>query len=284
MAGYLVRVLSLGAGVQSTTLLRMSIRGELPKLDYAIFADTGWEPRRVYEHLDRLEYEAEAAGIPLIRLTGRDIRQDALKSQVGANKASGMRWASMPYYTRLPGRKREGRIKRQCSAEYKWQRIEQWIRRNILHLKPYQKSPRYAVIEHWLGISTDEPRRLRPLRNPWEIVRYPLVQDLDMSREDCLAWHREHGYPRPPRSACVGCPNHSDDEWREMARISPDEYREAVEFDRSIRKLGGMLGDTYLHRSCRPIDEALGIPADNTRASTRRERTPAQPARRPEAL
>jgi hypothetical protein len=57
-----LRVLSLGAGVQSTTLLLMSVYGELPPLDYAIFADTGWEPARVYEHLDRVTAVAEEGG------------------------------------------------------------------------------------------------------------------------------------------------------------------------------------------------------------------------------
>ena len=57
-----LRLLSLGAGVQSTTLLLMSLCGELPKLDAAIFADTGWEPARVYEHLERITAEAERGG------------------------------------------------------------------------------------------------------------------------------------------------------------------------------------------------------------------------------
>src|SRR5437879_6582154 len=48
-------ILSLGAGVQSTTLALMALRGHLPVADTrpmaAVFADTGFEPRRVYEHL-----------------------------------------------------------------------------------------------------------------------------------------------------------------------------------------------------------------------------------------
>ena len=47
-----LRVLSLGAGVQSTTLALMAAHGEIgPMPDCAIFADTGWEPNAVYEHL-----------------------------------------------------------------------------------------------------------------------------------------------------------------------------------------------------------------------------------------
>lgn len=59
------RVLSLGAGVQSTTLFLMSLRGELPPLDAAIFADTQWEPKAVYKHLNWLVQLAEEAGVPL---------------------------------------------------------------------------------------------------------------------------------------------------------------------------------------------------------------------------
>ena len=51
-----LRVLSLGAGVQSTTLALMAAHGEIgPMPDCAIFADTGWEPNAVYEHLAWLD-------------------------------------------------------------------------------------------------------------------------------------------------------------------------------------------------------------------------------------
>src|SRR5580765_5152088 len=51
----LLRVISLGAGVQSTTMALMAAHGELtPMPDCAIFADTGAEPAHVYDHLQRL--------------------------------------------------------------------------------------------------------------------------------------------------------------------------------------------------------------------------------------
>ena len=56
------RVLNLGAGVQSTTLLLMSIRGEIAQLDHAIFADTGWEPKAVYQHLEWAEAASQRRG------------------------------------------------------------------------------------------------------------------------------------------------------------------------------------------------------------------------------
>jgi hypothetical protein len=42
-------VISLGAGVQSSTMALMAADGELPKPDCAIFADTGNEPKAVYD-------------------------------------------------------------------------------------------------------------------------------------------------------------------------------------------------------------------------------------------
>jgi hypothetical protein len=66
-----MRTLSLGAGVQSTALLLASANGLLPKLDVAIFADTGWQSRQVFTiGLNRIEKEiAEPAGIPIYRVS-----------------------------------------------------------------------------------------------------------------------------------------------------------------------------------------------------------------------
>ena len=49
----MLRVLNLGAGVQSTTLYLWALDG-LIHFDKAIFADTGDEPESVYAHLEFL--------------------------------------------------------------------------------------------------------------------------------------------------------------------------------------------------------------------------------------
>lgn len=59
-----LRILSLGAGVQSSTVLLMAARGELEyEIDGAIFSDTQWEPKVVYDWLAFLE-EQVAGVIP----------------------------------------------------------------------------------------------------------------------------------------------------------------------------------------------------------------------------
>ena len=50
-----LRILSLGAGVQSSTLALMIEKGEIPMVDAAIFADVGAEPKKVIKWLDFLK-------------------------------------------------------------------------------------------------------------------------------------------------------------------------------------------------------------------------------------
>ena len=96
---------------------------------------------------------------------------------------------------------------------------------------------------------------MRPSRLAWMSIRYPLAMELRMSRQDCKSWMKKMGYSEPPRSACVGCPYHSDDEWRFIKEHSFSEWLDAVKFDESIRKSGGLSSETFLHRSCVPLAE-----------------------------
>src|SRR5262245_43068003 len=96
----------------------MSCRGELPKIDHAIFADTGWEPRAVYDHLAWLEQEARVHGIEVHRVSAGDLRADALSGQVvGGRKQGGKRFASMPLFTLT--NEGLGQVRRQCTSHYK---------------------------------------------------------------------------------------------------------------------------------------------------------------------
>ena len=67
-----LRVISLGAGVQSSVMALLAARGEIgPMPDAAIFADTQWEPAAVYEHLGWLESQLP---FPVYRVTAGNIR------------------------------------------------------------------------------------------------------------------------------------------------------------------------------------------------------------------
>jgi hypothetical protein len=242
-----LRILSLGAGVQSTTLLRMILAGELPAVDHAIFSDTGWEPRTVYKHLETLAAECEAANLPLHIVSNGNIREDALSEE--------RRFASMPLHITKPdGRPAMGR--RQCTSEYKLKPLLA-KQRELAGLLPRQRSTK-RLVRTLIGISWDETQRMRTPPFPWIEHEYPLV-DLRMTRTECLRWNEEHGFPRPPRSSCIGCPFHSNAEWRAI-RDEPDDWADAIDFDRQLRdgRIAGLLGRTraYLHSSRVPLEDA----------------------------
>lgn len=249
------RILSLGAGVQSTAVLLLSISGELEPIDCAVFADTGWEPQAVYKHLEWLEGVAKEAGIPIHRIDcGRNIKEDALRATVRGTKGKGQRHANMPFRTINPDGS-EGMIRRQCTKEYKVEPLDRKIRA-LSGLKPRERQRgRGPQVEQWFGISSDEKQRMRLSKHWWAINYYPLVEDLGMTRQDCLHWLRDRWKITPPRSACIACPYRTNEEWRWLKDHYPGEYQEAIEFDDAIRTRGGMHGKLYVHRSCRPLSE-----------------------------
>ena len=241
-----VRVLSLGAGVQSSTVFLMSCLGELPKLDFAVFADTQWEPAAVYRHLAFLEQAARKYGIPIYCVTAGNIREDLLQNFMQDSN----HWASMPFFTLIDGKR--GILQRQCTREYKIDPVRLKIK-EVLGLLPRARIQPEAV-ELWFGISTDEARRVRISRVAWIKHVYPLIFTKPMNRNACLTWMLSKEYPRPARSACIGCPYHTDAEWRTIAR-SAKEWVEAVKMDQAIRMRGGKRMSLYLHKSCRPLAE-----------------------------
>jgi hypothetical protein len=254
-----IRALSLGAGVQSSALLIMSARGELPKLDYAAFADPGWERPETYAALDRLEDEiAKPAGIPIVRLSAGDIRGDLL------DPAS--RFATMPLFIKnLNGTR--GMLRRQCTSTYKVKILLAEARRRLgADVSPdgrIGRVKRGRSLEQWVGISTDEFARAKDSGVLYARNRFPLIE-LDLTREDCERYLAEHGFAAVSRSACVGCPYTSDKGWRALRDEHPQQWNEAVEFDRAIRNGSAranangvaLRGQAFLHPSLKPLDQA----------------------------
>jgi hypothetical protein len=104
-------------------------------------------------------------------------------------------------------------------------------KRNLVGLQPRQRA-KSVLCETLIGISTDEAHRMKPSREAWSVHRWPLIEK-GMSRWDCIQWMAKHGYPEPPKSSCIGCPFHSDNEWRAL-RDDPESWADAVEIDKII--------------------------------------------------
>lgn len=254
-----IRVLSLGAGVQSTCLLLMSLAGELDSLDAAIFADTGGEPAYVYDHFRKLAFYSSARGTPV------KLVQDG--SLPAALTDPSTRFASIPYYTLSPtGKKGIGR--RQCTREYKITPIQREVRRMLGANLRGRVAKRFGYAEQWIGFSTDEIGRVSYKHRVEHIrQRYPLLE-LGMSRDDCSEWLTANGWGSVAKSACFFCPYRSNAEWRNLRDNHPADWQEAIRIDAVIRKGGAnprqaLDGEAFLHPSRVPLPLAVIDTDDN---------------------
>jgi hypothetical protein len=238
------RVLSLGAGVQSSTIALMMMAGEIEPCELAIFADTGAEPKRVYEWLawlrTRLSFPVaivqQGAG-----LTDRLERACRGECYVG----------NPPMYT-LNG----GLLKRKCTRDFKLAPI----------FREMQRTRAGRPVVQIIGFSWDERQRAANLakRRKRYVLReeLPLI-DRQLTRQDCLRWMATHDYPTLPRSACVYCPYRCDLEWRRLRDTDPDGWAEACRMDALMRlNLPGIRPhgkytqqQCFVHRSCVPLAE-----------------------------
>lgn len=259
-----IRLLSLGAGVQSTTLLLLAAEGRIPLFDAAVFADTGWESAATYDHLARLQREvAEPAGIPVHVVSAGHIRNDALNAS--------LRFASMPLFTLGPNGE-HGMARRQCTSQYKIKPLKEKTRELLGYPHP-KRVPAGVHAEQAIGISKDEVHRARDSDVNYTRHVFPLL-DLEWTRKDCLEYLLARGWGKTPRSACIGCPFHTAAEWRSMRDERPLEFADAVAFDAAIRHGAArpraqgqdLRGRMFLHRAripLRDVDLGASTPAED---------------------
>ena len=253
-----LRILSLGAGVQSSTLALMAACGELPAIAHAIFADTGEEPQSVYRWLDYLE---KLLPFPVHRVSaGRRLSADMLvkRQRTGAAVSKeGFRteWvrSCIPFFVLNPDGSR-GQSMRQCTRDFKIRPIQRKVR-ELVHPP---RGCKQVLIHQVIGISLDEAQRMKPSGRPWILNVYPFVERR-ITRLMCLEWMKSHGYPEPPRSACTFCPYHSDKEWRRLKIEEPEDFAQAVEFERKFQQIksetDNQHGIPFLHSSLKPLDQ-----------------------------
>src|SRR5436190_3255861 len=133
-----VHIISLGAGVQSSTMALMAAHGEItPMPKCAIFADTQDEPQSVYKWLDWLEKQLP---FPVHRVTKGRLSEKAVRTYLSPNshKITGQ---SIPVFAD------KGRVifPRQCTSDFKVYPISKEI------TKQMRESGTKRAIK-WIGI------------------------------------------------------------------------------------------------------------------------------------
>lgn len=243
-----VHILSLGGGVQSTTIALMASVGEITPLPtLAIFADTGSESEATYRHLSDLSGKL---AFPLQILQVGNLAEDSVQLRPSRHAGRFFVNSLIPAFFKA-GDKRMMQNRR-CTSNYK--------------IRPIRKAVRpffHRGVSQWIGISTDEAQRMKDSDVGYIVNRYPLIE-LGMSRTDCKQWLVDNGHNVPPKSSCVFCPFHNDAFWQSMKDEQPAEFQRAVLYERELQKAHyqahGEDRTPYLHDSFQPLDKVTFSP------------------------
>ena len=213
-----MKALSWGCGVQSTTLAVMSALGDADPLDVVITADTGWERHATYEAREFYTAWLQERGMRVEIVSAGNIRR------LGA-----VEHIHMPFFT-----SNGGPLLRKCTGYHKILPIKRRLRELAGYHATQPPHPPAGTIELWLGISWDEWERMKKSRVKFIVHRWPLIEG-KTTRNACIDYLEAHDLPVPVKSACIGCPYRQASEWADMRDTSPDEWAEVVAFDEANR-------------------------------------------------
>ena len=249
--------MSFGGGVQSTAIAMLAINrderllcvteGLLPEL--YIFADTGDEPRALYPHIEMMKARIEASGATF--KTTRAPVGSLSENTIRAARNGFKRADTLPFFVLC----KDGSyapVKRGCTTYYKIAQLKavatRWF--GVHKGKPHDGSS----VEMWLGISSDEPQRLKcgPVQGQKWATYFNPLHEMRWHRADCQNYLAGLGI-HAQRSACVYCPFHSKREWRAVRQV-PEDWALAIEVDEALEHAannGGTMGftsDLFLNR------------------------------------
>ena len=225
---------SSGGGVQSAGIAALIVSGRIDPPDLAVIVDTEREQSTTWEYMNRVIQPAlSSVGVTLHRVPKSEFEHRDLYG--GAQGDTLL----IPAFTTQGGD--VGKLPNYCSAYWKREVVKRWA--NAQGVK---------AVDNWLGISIDEMRRAaRGKPGKWQ-NRYPLIEQR-MTRGDCIALVGRMGWPTPPRSSCWDCPNHTQEEWRDIRDNKPGDWSKAIALDHEIRKADPHV---FLHSDCVPLAEA----------------------------
>jgi hypothetical protein len=231
----MINVISLGAGKQSTYMLLNALENQYSHYpDFAIFSDTGCEPKYVYEYLEWLiKYVKDKYNFDIFIVSSGNLKKDIERYIDGElNRVS-----------QIPLMVKSGVLRRGCTMDYKIRPLRQYL----------QKVRNKQIVNLWIGISLDEIERIKYSTVKYITHYYPLIEKR-IGIDTIKKWFTDTGTPEPMKSACLICPFHSKSYWQVFKKNFPDEFKEACEFDNKIRIYPKINEVAYLWRGLTPLE------------------------------
>ena len=232
-----MKILSFGAGMQSTALALMSCENAkavnppfplVPIYDEVVFCDLGFEPHWVMEQMLFTQKACKKAGIPFRKLES-PLYRDFMEN------FGERRTISIPWWTlREDGHK--SKMPRNCTIDYKVEMISKHVRWELLGYKKGQRlrDEDKKAHEMHMGFSAEEAHRCKESPNPMFINKFPLVE-MGMTRANNYTYIRDVWGLETKASACCFCPFHKNHFFQYLKENHPSDYAKLVEVDEVLR-------------------------------------------------
>lgn len=256
-----MKILSCGAGMQSTALALMSCENKqkgilylsVPIYDAIIFCDLGFEPPWVKNQVEFIREACFKAGILFYALEC-NLYQDYLRN-FGRGHVS-----SIPFWS-VDADGKKAKMHRHCTLDYKISQIEKFVKYELLGYKKYQriKPEDMKAHEMHLGFSFEERRRISESRSKLFVKKHPLV-DMEWERKDTYKYILEVWGLDTKASACCFCPFHQNYFFAYLKDHCKACYNRVVKFDSMIgeqQKNTAIRSKIFISKSRKRIAELL---------------------------
>lgn len=232
-----LKILSCGAGMQSTALALMSCENKIkgivhplvPIYDSIIFCDMGWEPPWVYEQVDFIRRACESCGIPF-QILKMNLYGDYI-DRFGYQRVS-----SIPFWS-VDEHGKRSKMRRQCTIDKKIVAIQKYVRYELLgyRFREHCRVEDKGAHEMHIGFSIEEKQRIFDSYNPMFVNRFPLVE-MGLERSDNYRYILDEWGLKTKASACSYCPFHRNYFFQYLKKHHPECYDAVVALDRVIEE------------------------------------------------
>lgn len=257
-----MKILSCGAGMQSTALAlmscekamgRSSLYPDVPIYDAIIFCDLGLEPVWVKRQVEFIQQACEKAGVPFYILD-TPLYQDFMQN------FGQRRTISIPWWT-LGKDGHKSKMPRNCTIDYKVEMIAKFVRWDLLGYKKGERLRPEDIKAHemHMGFSAEEKHRCKDNPNQLFINRFPLVA-MGLIRADNYRYILEEWGLDTKASACAFCPFHRNYFFQHIRQYEPETYAAVVGVDNLLRDKTPkppMDSDLFISRSRKRIADLM---------------------------
>lgn len=233
-----MKILSCGAGMQSTALALMSCENKtkgdnrhplVPIYDAILFCDLGEEPYWVYDQVYFIQCACEWADIPFY------ILESNLHSHY-IEKFGKSRVVSIPFWS-VDEEGKKGKMMRNCTLEFKIDIMQKFVRQELLGYKKGARTKPEDLKAHemHLGFSIEESKRCKENPHKMFVNKFPLC-DMNLERKDNYAYTKDVWGLETKASACNFCPFHRNYFFKYLKNNCEEQYEKLLEFDEMLEE------------------------------------------------